>query len=346
MAQTAEILDVRPLSPAERLSTILGKWQRLPPGQTLRLVVEHDPMPLQFLLRGEAPGEFEWRYEKKGPDEWIVSITRIALAETSAKDDDRTALKNLLLRLHSGANVASVKEEAKDVLRKMDAQKLALLEQEIIQEGLGREEMRRLCDAHLEVMKESLESGQAVPEAGHPIHTLMEEHNVLKRGLEELRGYLEAMKGTQSFRQVTEQVEGIRRVAHLLLEAEKHHQREEEVIFPALERRGVTEPPAIMLQEHVDLRAKKALLSEMAHQLEPQAYREWFRGLEEVGEYLVEELGNHIYKEDNILYQIALQTIEPGSWADIKERCDRIGYCFFTPQVQAPTSPQTPPHLR
>ena len=56
--------------------------------------------------------------------------------------------------------------------------------------------------------------------------------------------------------------------------------------------------------------------------------------LDEAGSFLVNELVNHIYKEDNILYQLALQTIAKEEWAELKKRCDEIGYCCFTPANQ------------
>lgn len=44
----------------------------------------------------------------------------------------------MLKKLHAGADVAEIKEQAKAFLGNIDPQKLALLEQEIIQEGVSR----------------------------------------------------------------------------------------------------------------------------------------------------------------------------------------------------------------
>lgn len=63
-----ETLDVRPLPHSERLTAILPRWHGLPKGEAFRLVVDHNPMPLQLLLRGESPGEFSWEYETEGPE--------------------------------------------------------------------------------------------------------------------------------------------------------------------------------------------------------------------------------------------------------------------------------------
>lgn len=340
MAVIIEKFDVRSIAHSDRLPILMKRLHYLPLGQSFRLVVDHSPVPLHFMLKGQSPGEFDLVNEKDGPDEWIVKITRIAAPKASPEspvssvDRDRQTMKNLLTQLHAGEEVSVIKEQAKDILRNMDATKLAMLEQEMIKEGLGRDEMRRLCDAHLEIMRESLSGSQITPEPGHPVYTLMEEHKVLKRHLEELKAYLEAIKKAPGLSSVSKEVEGTRFVAHELLEAEKHHQREEEVIFPALEKRGVTEPPEIMRQEHVDLRAKKAALADISREPGKLSYRDWVKNIEDVGNYLVKELGDHIYKEDYVLYQMALQTIEPEAWAEMKARCDKIGYCCFTPGVE------------
>ncbi|MEM3522863.1 MAG: DUF438 domain-containing protein, partial [Candidatus Bathyarchaeia archaeon] len=60
-------------------------------------------------------------------------------------------------------------------------------------------------------------------------------------------------------------------------------------------------------------------------------YFDFIDKVKEIGEYLIKELSNHIYKEDNILYPMALQVIPSERWDWIKKECDKIGYCCFTP---------------
>jgi DUF438 domain-containing protein len=52
----------------------------------------------------------------------------------------------------------------------------------------------------------------------------------------------------------------------------------------------------------------------------------------ELAEYLTRELESHIFKEDNIIYQIALQTLTSQEWQEVKKECDKIGYCCFAPE--------------
>ncbi|MBM2832533.1 MAG: sensory box protein [Dehalococcoidia bacterium] len=333
MNENTVTIDLRPLAPPERHSLIFSTWANLPVGHTMRIVNDHNPMPLKYLFQGEYPGQFDWQYEKSGPTDWIVRVQRTAPAPGGPMhrdpEEEKAAFKDLIRRLHAGAETAAIKEEAKDVLRGMDARKLAMLEQEIIQEGVGRAEMRRLCDAHLEIMRENLDEGLIEPETGHPIHTLMEEHKVIKAQLAELGEFLAHLKAQGNGAHPDLQIP--REIAHHLLEAEKHHEREEQVIFPHLEKHGVTEPPQIMREEHEELRARKEKLHQVSSSPDRYAPQEVLKYLQEAGDYLVKEMTNHIYKEDNVLYQIALQTIEKDEWAEMKKRCDEIGYCCFTP---------------
>ena len=97
-------LDVRQLGFPERPTAIFGTWEKLPVGQTLILINDHDPLPLQNFLRSGYNGKFTWEYQKQGPEEWVVAITKIpagpADSAVPAEADRRTELKQILNKLH------------------------------------------------------------------------------------------------------------------------------------------------------------------------------------------------------------------------------------------------------
>ena len=95
----------------------------------------------------------------------------------SERSDKRQRLKELLKKLHDGASPADLKGEFKRILGAIPPSEIAQVEQELIQAGIPREEIRTLCDVHLEVMRESLEETTAATPPWHPISTLMQEHN-------------------------------------------------------------------------------------------------------------------------------------------------------------------------
>lgn len=307
-------IDVRGLSHSEREAMIFPSIEKLKDGENLRLVVEFNPVPLVYLLK--ARDEFNVRYEKDGPDEWILNVERIK---------KEVELKRLLMELNQGIN-DETKKKAKKFLENVDAKTLGMIEQEIIKEGVPREEIRKnLCDIHLEALRDSLIAKRISVETSHPIHTFMEEHKIILDNLKRLRAIIKKLEIKNNLKNAD--VNKLKDIAHHLVEAESHHQREEDVLFVRLEKHNIVEPPAIMRMDHIEFRKRKQELYKLANN-----YRREFKNkVIEAGKYLTVELENHIFKEDNILYQIALQSLSAEEWAEIKKECDNIGYCCFTP---------------
>ncbi len=113
-----------------------------------------------------------------------------------------------------------------------------------------------------------------------------------------------------------------------------HHDREEQCLFPMLEKHDIIEPPAIMKEEHVEFRAKKKEVFQVVNQREELGFEVFKSRVKELGGFISRELDSHIFKENNILYQIALQVLTEDEWKEVKRGCDKIGYCCFKPADQ------------
>lgn len=71
-------LDVREMIPRERHTTIFARFDALTPGETLRLINDHDPKPLYYHLMHERSGLFDWEPEEQGPEVWVIRIRKTA----------------------------------------------------------------------------------------------------------------------------------------------------------------------------------------------------------------------------------------------------------------------------
>jgi hypothetical protein len=257
------------------------------------------------------------------------------VAKGSAQEDQKGQFKELLTQLREGEASPETKEKARTLLQQVDAKTLGVLEQELIREGVSHEEIRRsLCDIHLEVLRDSLVAKRTEVSAPHPVHTFMQEHEIILDNLRELGSLVDRLKGLNSFDGMGEDLEKLEDIAHHLVEAESHHQREEEVLFSELEKRDIVEPPEIMKMDHVEFRKRKQELYQLSHRPREHDFNKFKARVIELGEYLARELESHIFKEDNIIYQIALQVLIPEDWERIKRLCDELGYCCFTPEDQ------------
>ncbi|MEJ8570374.1 DUF2249 domain-containing protein [Microbaculum marinum] len=79
-SNTADVVDVRSLVPADRHAKIFELVNALEPGASFVLVNDHDPKPLYYQLEAEYPGQFSWTYVEQGPQVWRVEIGKHAKA--------------------------------------------------------------------------------------------------------------------------------------------------------------------------------------------------------------------------------------------------------------------------
>jgi len=149
--------------------------------------------------------------------------------------------------------------------------------------------------------------------------------------LNELQNLINDLREKNSFDEFKDGLEKLKHISSHLIEAESHHKREEDVLFPRIAKYGITEPVEIMKLDHIEYRERKKKLYDIATNNKKYSFEEFKKNVIEIGEYLVRELQSHIFKEDNILYQIALQTLNEKDWEEVKKECDKIGYCCFTP---------------
>jgi hypothetical protein len=242
-------------------------------------------------------------------------------------------LTEILKRLNSGQDIAKVQEEAKDFLATIDAKDLSIAEQNLLDEGLSPDDMQRLCSVHMELLKDQVKKMTAELAPGHVVSTLVSEHESILCFLDTLDTVNGAIQGMESYNAEREEFKKLTHIAEHLVAAELHHQREEEILFPELESRGVHGPPMMMRQEHTQLRQYKKRLKELAADPAQFDFSEFKERLNETVDLIVPMLREHIFKENNILYPTAVEVIDDESiWARLKDKCDKRGYCCFTPQ--------------
>jgi DUF438 domain-containing protein len=325
---TIKTIDVKKLSHEEKEKLIFPNLEALGINETLRIILDFNPLPLTYMLK--ARNDFEISYEKEGPVEWILKIKKM-----EQNTDGKQYLKSLLRDIKLGGAPEETREKAKKLFQSVDAKTLGMVEQELIREGVSHEEIRKsLCDIHLEVLRDAMVSKRIKVSAPHPINTFMEEHKILLENLNQLSLLTARLKDKKSFEDMRDDLEKLKDISHHLVEAEAHHQREEDVLFPKLKEHDVVEPAEIMKMDHVEFRKRKKELYNLVQNYNDYDFKTFKKQVMEQGEYLSKELESHIFKEDNILYQIALQLLNEKEWVEVKKGCDKIGYCCFTPSDQ------------
>jgi len=149
-------------------------------------------------------------------------------------------LVEILKRLNAGEDPATVKEEAEKFLSSVGPEDLALAEQQLLEAGLSSEDLHKLCPIHMEMMGDELEKMKATLPPGHPLHTMTREHDMILGYLDELDRVNGSIQKMAAYDGRRGEFEKLSHIAEHLVEAERHHQREEEVLFPKLEEKGVS----------------------------------------------------------------------------------------------------------
>ncbi|TET46529.1 DUF438 domain-containing protein [candidate division TA06 bacterium] len=248
------------------------------------------------------------------------------------KEDKKQMIKDLIKELHAGAKPGDVKEKFKEILKEVGPTDIAQIEEELVKEGMPSEEIHRLCDVHLAVFKESLEKEKTLAPPGHPVHTLMEEHKIILRFADELKSVTQEINRAENFDSAGEGIRQLEGVSKHLDDAESHYVREENVLFPYLEKHGITQPPSIMWSEHNEIREKKKKVHELVNIHKSNNFQDFVGKLTDVATSLGDMLQSHFYKENNVLFPTALKVITEDEWIEIKNQFDEIGYCSFTPE--------------
>ncbi|MGQ9538429.1 MAG: DUF438 domain-containing protein [Candidatus Bathycorpusculaceae bacterium] len=249
-----------------------------------------------------------------------------------SEEQRKEALKEVIRQLHSGVPPEQVKERFKQFIEGVSSLEIAKIEQELINEGISREEIQRLCDVHLAIFREQLQTQKVETAPENPINILLEEHKMLQQITQKLGVLADKLQKAETLEAVKEELTHLKHVAEELLEAEKHYLREENVLFPVLEKHGITEPPAIMWMEHNQLREKKKQLKTLIENASKMDFSDFKQQLSELANAVGNTLNSHIFKENNILFPAALRVVTEQEWVDVRRNFDEIGYCCFTPE--------------
>ncbi len=243
--------------------------------------------------------------------------------------EKKELLKKMIRMLHDGADVGEMKLLFKREFGNVMPHQISMLEEEMIREGMPAEEVHRLCQLHIDLFQESIEQAKLDVPEGHPLFILMSEHRSLLSFAQELVEKATAPSGN------------ISRMGELIgffKESSVHYLREENVLFPMLEKYGVTQPPKIMWMEHDAIREIEKNLYASFEEFEKKQDEKSSRRIQELGIQLAEKLADHFFKENNILFPTSHKFFSEDDWKLVKGEFDGIGYMSYSPKTEKAVS--------
>ena len=307
---------------------------------TLGRVAEMGDIPLEDLLRDIAT---EVR-NRTGDD----LLNGAPPAPVVPPKEGAAAMKELIKDLHDGLPPEEARQRFDDLIKNVSPEQIGAMEEQLIREGMPVQEIQRMCDLHVAVMRGGLDqNAEVTAPPGHPIHTYMAANEVitaLANRLGDLASRFSAEgaaapepgsapssggdAGVSGNGGTSPANPGLReemgQVLGEISGVHNHYLRKENQLFPFLERHGITGPPKVMWGVHDEIRKQ---MKEAKAAVEEASAEEVSRTAAAFARSVIEM----VYKENKILFPMAAQTLSRREWVEARKGEDELGYAFAEP---------------
>lgn len=249
------------------------------------------------------------------------------------KERRKKALKSIIAQLHEGKSVDEVKEQFDKEFKNVSANEISAAEQALISEGVGVGEIQKLCDVHAAVFKGSIEDIHKETDQtqmpGHPVYILKRENRIIETWIEKnIRPYLDKLDNT-----VEKLLDGLKQLQKIDI----HYSKKENLLFPYMEKHGITAPPKVMWGVDDEIRG---MIKQSITKLEEAGFVSGEIKL--FIESTIEKTLEMIYKEENIMLPMLLEALNQEDWKIIANESVEIGYLYDTvPRWNPPSAEKT-----
>ena len=239
-------------------------------------------------------------------------------------------LKHMILQLHDGKEPEGVRSQLIELLGQVPYGEVVEVEQELISEGLPQEDVIKLCDVHSKALKGvvSEDESELVP-AGHPVHTFKQENRALQLEIAEIENLIAQL--------VQQRIEVLLPKLKLhfnnLSDVDKHYRRKENLVFPYLEKVGITGPPTVMWGKHDEIREQLKAVHEALDAPGELSQDDLESLIDLLIKPTLEAVEEMVYKEEKILFPMCMERLTETDWFEIYNSSVEIGFCLYDPQV-------------
>jgi len=228
------------------------------------------------------------------------------------KQQKKEIIKQIIKQLHEGLSVQEAKERFEKEIGSITSFEIAQIEQELINEGVSSDEIKRFCNVHAMLFEGIMSESLKNPEyPAHPVNIFKQENQQIRKLLTKIKDAVE-QKDFDSLKQYLDELKKI----------DIYYSTKEQVLFPYLERHGFMGPSKVMWGKHNDIRV---MIKAAINNLQNTEFSTYSR------QYLIpliEEVESMIFKEENILFPSSLEMLLPEEWVEILKEMkeDRLAF--------------------
>ncbi|HEY8390992.1 MAG TPA: DUF438 domain-containing protein [Clostridia bacterium] len=210
-------------------------------------------------------------------------------------NEKKQVLKEIIKSLHDGTSLEKARERFIKEFSDVSSQDIAQAEQQLINEGLAIEEVQRLCDVHSSLFKDSIKNDMPKPDIfiEQALLHLNQENKQISNLVQKL-----SIQNTE----VSDDLKKLYEIIDL------HYKKKEIVLFPYLEKHGVTSPPKVMWGVDDEIRdALKEIISKAKTD----------KPIKEELDACISRIKDMVFKEQSILLPMMIDTISHDEWHQI-----------------------------
>lgn len=243
-------------------------------------------------------------------------------------------LKHLILQLHAGAAPDAVRNQLVRLLGQVPYGVVVEAEQELIEDGMPPEEVTRLCHLHSAALEGAIDlTAEKEAPPGHPVHTFRKENQALSKELGLLEHACAKVRLLASGADASEAIHAARVRLNAVADVDKHYLRKENLLFPFLEKHGITGPPKVMWAKHDEARAAVKLAADALARAPRLAGPALAAVLDRAVRPAIDHVRGMIEREENILLPMSLDTLDELEWWEVARQEDDWGYCLVEPDA-------------
>lgn len=244
-------------------------------------------------------------------------------------------LKHMILQLHEGEAPEEVRGRLIELMKKVPYGDVVEVEQELISEGvLDDKEVLKFCDMHTQALEGAIDlSGAKEIPAGHPVDVFTKENLELKKVINQIRNVFTEFDGLADDH-IPSKFMKLKGLFNALMDVDKHYRRKENLLFPYLEKYGITGPPKVMWGKHDETRGFLKAALETLDITEGISIDEVNVLIEMVLSPALSAVEDMTLKEEEILFPMTMDKLTDIEWYEIQEQTLEIGFCLYDPKEE------------
>ena len=234
-------------------------------------------------------------------------------------------LLSFSMGMMKGKDGKTLIDKYSDAIENITPHDIIEMEDRQIEKGVEISKIKKHIEKIMNVFNPYLEKYEwDKPDKGHPLYYLMEENKEVKKLLNETKGVIKKIEFDSEVDK-NKEIENLKDHLSKLQKFDKHYVRKENILFPYLEKKWDNYSPLqVMWSLHDDIRnGLKELINllERENQLNNEIRKKFGQ--------LFLTMYRMVFKEEKIIFPVAMETLTPSDWKKIQEQSLEEGYIFI-----------------